>query len=65
MNWFKSRREERELGDEIREHIRIETQENIERGMAPDEQVHEMRIGLFFETVAQDAPLRHQNAAAQ
>ena len=72
MNWFQWRKAERDLDEEIREHIEIETKENIERGMPPHqaryaairkfgnatrvkEQVHEMRIGLFFETVAQDA----------
>src|SRR5260370_1048205 len=72
MNWFQWRQAERDLDEEIREHIEIETRENIELGMPADqaryaamkkfgnatrvkEQVHEMRIGLFFETVAQDA----------
>jgi predicted permease len=72
MNWFQRRKAERELDEEIREHIEIETRENIERGMPADraryaamrkfgnttrvkEQVHDMRMGVFFETVAQDA----------
>jgi predicted permease len=72
MNWFQWRQAERDLDEEIREHIEIETKENIERGMPPHqaryaairkfgnatrvkEQVHEMRIGLFFETLGQDA----------
>jgi predicted permease len=71
MNWFQWRKAEKELDEEMREHIEIETRDNIDRGMTPEqaryaalrkfgnatrvkEQVHEMRVGRFFETVAQD-----------
>src|SRR5258708_8860396 len=72
MKWFQWRKAERDVDEEVREHIEIETRENIERGMPADqaryaamrkfgntmrvkEQVHEMRIGVFIEAVAQDA----------
>ncbi len=36
-----------DLDDEIRDHIRRETDENIARGMAPDEAVRGSQAGIW------------------
>ncbi|HYL92718.1 MAG TPA: permease prefix domain 1-containing protein, partial [Alphaproteobacteria bacterium] len=60
MRWFG--RKDDELQEEIWEHIEIETQENIERGMAPEDARRAARLsfghqGPVRETVQEGRPL--------